>query len=198
MSVSITDPIFISIGCIKLPLFEQKLETCAIPLREKFVRMGKVLFAIFYSRSKIREIAFHDKNIVTPWERWLNRARVARCKQPQRALIEKAKTSSHAKCQYLSLLTWFSFQSVALNWHSFSKNWELVLPSFEKNWFDRKKFRNFTIFYRETKLREIAFHDKDIVTPWERWLNSARVAPCQRPQRPPIKKAKTSSPAKCP
>ena len=32
-------------------------------------------------------------------------ARVARCKQPQRALIEKAKTSSHAKCQYLSLLT---------------------------------------------------------------------------------------------
>ena len=65
MSISITDPIFISIGCIKLPLFEQKLGTCATSIREKFVRMGKVLFAIFYSRSKIREIAFHDKNIVT-------------------------------------------------------------------------------------------------------------------------------------
>ena len=116
-------------GC-KLPLFEQKLGTCATSLREKFVRMRKVLFAIFYRRSKIREIAFHDKNIVTPWERWLNSARVARCQRPQRPPIKKAKTSSRAKCPYL-LPTRFSFQSVALNCHSLSKNWELVLSPYE-------------------------------------------------------------------
>ena len=122
MSMSITNLIFIAIVWNKMPLFEQKKGTCAYSLREKFVRLWKVLFTIFYSESKIREIAFHDKNIVTPWERWLNRARVACCQQPQRAPIKKAKTSSRAKCQYLSLLIWFSFQSVALNCHSLSKN----------------------------------------------------------------------------
>ena len=79
------------------------------------------------------------QKISTTALKWLNSAHVARCQRPQRPPIKKAKTSSRAKCPYLTP-TRFSFQSVALNCHSLSKNWELVLPPYEKNLLGWEKF----------------------------------------------------------
>ena len=174
------DFIFVIIHSIKTQLLVQGTWTRVITVQSSLCQNSTQIFLL--SLQNMWNCMLWQK-IVKTGLKLLNRALVALCQRAQKPRIKNPKTSNRAQCRCWPT-TWFLLSSIELKRNFLNSCYEPTKAPL-KCLFWASKIRESKCF-----IRKIAKKDM-------KWINSARVARCQRAQKPRIKNPKTSNRAEC-